>query len=236
MSDEITALRLKLRAAGYAPLPLIGKRPAMEEWSQKLNVSPDEIALWPKLYPHARNTGALTRMMPVIDADITNPEAAQAVEELAREQFEERGHFLVRTGKPPKRAFPFRTDTPFKKVKLSLIAPNGDRDQKIEVLGDGQQIVVAGIHPETKKLYSWFGGELWNIASDELPYLSEDIAVQFLKDARTLLVEQFGYKQIERPKPAAEAGGNGQDAGQAAHRLIGLASWQISAKGMNYMI
>ena len=39
-----------------------------------------------------------------------------AVEELARERFEERGYVLVRIGKAPKRAVLLRTDTPFPKI------------------------------------------------------------------------------------------------------------------------
>jgi hypothetical protein len=102
--------------------------------------------MWGELYPQAINTGILCKFTPAIDLDITNPEAAAAVEQLAREQFEERGDVLVRFGKAPKRAILLRTDEPFKKITLPLIAPNGgSTDQKIEILGDGQQLVVAGI-------------------------------------------------------------------------------------------
>ena len=64
-----------------------------------------------------------------------------------------KGEVLLRIGLPPKRAIPLRTNAPFKKIVVALIAPNskpGDKPQKIEVLGDGQQIAVAGIHPDTR--------------------------------------------------------------------------------------
>jgi hypothetical protein len=48
------------------------------------------------------------------------------------------------------------------------IAPNGDTAQKIEILGNGQQLVVAGIHPETGLPYNWHGGEPDKIKLDEL--------------------------------------------------------------------
>jgi len=77
MSEDITALRLQLRAAGYAPVPVTGKRALMPGWSEKFDASPDEIALWSKLYPDQRNTGVLTRLMPAVDIDLLNPEAAR---------------------------------------------------------------------------------------------------------------------------------------------------------------
>ena len=71
---------------------------------------------------------------------------------------QERGHILVRIGKAPKRAIPFRTEVPFAKITANVVAPHG-RTEKIEFLGDGQQVVAFGIHPETKQRYNWHGGE-----------------------------------------------------------------------------
>src|SRR6516225_7701583 len=62
---------------------------------------------------------------PCVDIDILNPEAAEAAEALIRERYEERGYILVRIGLAPKRAVLFRTDEPFKKIQVILIAPNG---------------------------------------------------------------------------------------------------------------
>jgi hypothetical protein len=144
----------------------------------------------------------LTRLAPAIDIDILNPEAAEAVEE--------RGNFLVRTGKAPKRAILLRTLEPFKKLQALLIAPNGDTEQKIEILGDGQQLVVAGIHPDTKRPYTWHGGEPGAIARDELPDISADEARAFLDDAIALLVRDFGYRKVGKgPNGAGAAGGGG---------------------------
>jgi hypothetical protein len=199
--SNATSLRLQLHRAGYSPIPVEGKAPAPRAWQQIVNSNPEEIALWERVYPYAGNTGILCRTTPCIDIDITNAEAAEAVEALLKERFEERGYCLVRTGKPPKRAVLFRTDASFKKLILPLVAPNGDTTQKIEILGDGQQVVVAGIHPETKQPYSWHGGEPWGIPVAELPYISEEIAQRFLQDAAKLLTEQFGYtRPAERPK------------------------------------
>src|SRR5262249_5954224 len=110
-----TALRLKLLANGYAPLPIEGKRPPLKNWQKNTATSAAEIEVWDKAYPYATSTGILTQLTPTLDIDITNPEAADAVEALARERFEEHGFVLVRTGQAPKRAILLRTDTPFRR-------------------------------------------------------------------------------------------------------------------------
>lgn len=190
-----TNTRRSLKAAGYQPIPLTGKRPAMDQWSKKTDTNFDEIRLWEVVYPWSTDTGILTQRTPTLDIDILIDEAATAVEDLAREMFEERGFFLVRYGKAPKRAIICRTDEPFKKMATSLISPQGSKDQKVEVLADGQQVVVFGIHPETQKPYSWFGGEPGKIRWDDLPYISADDAKEFIERAADLLVDNFGYQR-----------------------------------------
>ena len=192
--DAATATRKRLVLAGYRPLPAIGKAIAVPGWTD-IAATEKIVDSWARQYPDAHNTGALTRHTPVIDIDVIDAAAADAIEALAREQFAERGHFLVRFGKAPKRAIPLSTDKPFKKIKLALAAPNGSKAE-IEILGDGQQFIVDGKHPETQLPYRWHGGELWTIPPGELPHVSEEQARQFLRDAETLLVEQFGYAPV----------------------------------------
>jgi hypothetical protein len=160
MNANLILFRQRLLISGYSPIPCIDKAPPLPEWEKQLSATPDQIKQWSDTFPFATNAGVLTRLVPTIDIDILNPEAAQAVEDLVRERHEEHGKILTRFGKPPKRAIPFRTDEPFKKITVNLIAPDGDTKQKIELLADGQQFIVAGIHPDTRKSYGWFGGEL----------------------------------------------------------------------------
>src|SRR6516225_4779145 len=210
-------LRLHLHRNGYCPLPLIGKAPVLKNWQQKTDTNESEIELWSSIYPGATNTGTLTRMMPTLDLDILNEEAARDAEQIVRSHHEEHGLVLVRIGRPPKRAIPFRTDEPFKKIQVGLIAPNGS-EEKVEFLCDGQQVAVAGLHPDINQPYRWHGGELWQTAREDLPYIREAEARALVDEIADLLCRDFGYRRAaERPK--ARQGNGDVDAG-------GTADWQ----------
>lgn len=200
-----TERRLQLRATGFAPIPIIGKQPPMDGWQTKVETNDGEIKLWAKSFPDAKSTGLLTRLMPTLDIDIKNLEAAEAVEALIRARFEDQGTILIRVGNPPKRAIPFRTETPFDKITANLIAPNQKPDerpdQKLELLADGQQVVAFGIHKDTHKPYSWFGGKPGMIRREELPAIDETQARQLVDDAVELLIREYGYiRAKDRPK------------------------------------
>lgn len=220
------SLRLNLKAGGYSPLPIDGKRPPMRDWSS-LTASDDDIKGWDRAFPYAASTGILTRATPALDIDITNEEAAEAVEALVRERFEEHGYFLVRIGRAPKRAILFRTDEPFRKISAELISPNGGSGQKLEFLCDGQQLVAFGLHKETKQPYRWHGGEPGTIKREDLPYVHAEQARQLVKDAVTLLCRDFGYKHAaQRPRQtgngAAEGAADWQYLADAIHKGEGL--------------
>jgi AAA domain len=114
---------------------------------------------------------------------------------------------LTRTGAAPKRAVLFRTDTPFAKKAIWFVAPDGEF-HKIEFLCDGQQVVVAGIHPDTKKPYTWHGGyEPGAIPRSDLPEVDEREAEEFMNFVADMLTEKFGFRRTE----ASSRGGNGHD-------------------------
>jgi hypothetical protein len=219
-----TERRLKLARAGFTPVPLHGKIPPLQSWQTLANVTPEQIEMWAKTWPDARNTGALTRTMPTLDLDILNEEAARALEELVREQYEESGPVLVRIGKPPKRAIPFRTIEPFAKFVINLTAPNGSAE-KIEFLADGAQVVAFGIHPETRQPYRWHGGQPGDTRLEELPYIRDAEAHALVDELVQILVERFGYTKAKERPGKRKSKGNGQDADEA-DRTSAPADWQ----------
>jgi len=124
-----TEARLALFRCGYLPIPVQGKVPVMTEWQKHTQTSAEEIELWARVYSLAANTGILCQNTPTLDVDILDPAAAEAVEMLARERFEEHGNILVRIGKAPKRAILFQCKEAFSKIVANVIAPSGSEQR-----------------------------------------------------------------------------------------------------------
>jgi hypothetical protein len=233
MRDPTTMLRCQLCAAGYSPLPLFGKAPPVKgknnskkglgSWQNLGAVTPEMIEMWARTWPDSHNTGVLTRHMPTLDLDILNEDAARAAENLARERYEESGYVLARVGLPPKRAIPFRTIEPFTKIVVNIIASTGNAGEKVKFLGDGQQVACFGIHPDTRRPYTWHGGEPGRIKLHELPYIREAEARQLVDDIVALLVRDFGYTRAAVRPNKGKRKGNGIDADAAS---AGAADWQ----------
>ena len=85
--------------------------------------------------------------------------------------------------------------------------PEGDCE-KLELLCDGQQIIVDGVHPDTRKPYAWFGGSPGEIKHQDLSCIGAKDALALIDDVTALLVEKFNYRlrSAKRPKD-----GNGSD-------------------------
>src|SRR5262249_13606255 len=179
----------------------------MEGW-QDIAATKRIIDKWETEFVDAVSTGILTRTVPAIDIDLMHPEAAAAVEALAREHFEERGNILVRFGKAPKRAILLRTDEPFKKIVRKFTMPDGS-EQRIEIMGNGQQVVCYGLHKDTHQPYSWHGGEPGTVKREDLPYVRQADMEAFIDAAAELLVKEFGFVLVENK---AKANGTKQQA------------------------
>ncbi|MBR0733491.1 DUF3631 domain-containing protein [Bradyrhizobium japonicum] len=200
-----TEIRLKLLAQGYQPIPTAGKVPLLSNWTKREPTSAGDIEVWSKLYEDT-NTGILCATVPCLDIDIEDPDAADAVEAIVRERFEERGAICVRFGRTPRRAIFFKAATPFKHAERKFVAPNGDTKQKIEMLADGRQVIVHGIHDGTGKPYSWFGPALCDTPRDDLPAIDQAGTEALLDEIARVLVEAHGYQLAPSRRP-----GNGTD-------------------------
>jgi hypothetical protein len=196
--DDPTELRLALKRAGYAPIPLNGKAPTLPGWPQMLDVPDATIRNWAN---GDGNTGLLAKFTPGLDVDIRHTEAALAIEAKVRERFGSHGLVLVRIGDAPKRLIPFRTDAPFEKITRPLIAPwetdPKRREQRLEWLADGQQFVAAGIHPDVHGPYTWTP-PLWTpeqtVSHEALPPITRAEAIELIDEYADFLVATYGYQ------------------------------------------
>jgi hypothetical protein len=198
--DRATVYRKKLLAAGYLPIPVNGKVPPIQGWSD-IQATDALIDRWADQYASATNTGIITANTPAIDIDVLDSAVANELHCMVERMI---GTSAVRTGLAPKRALLFRTDTPFKKLDATYTSPDG-RTHKVEVLGWGQQIVVHGIHPTTREPYTWHGGEPGpELKHDALPLLTEEKAKEFIAAAAQRMSTR-GWT----PKTKLNGSGNG---------------------------
>jgi hypothetical protein len=253
------ALRHALNDAGFTCVPLFGKQPpeygknnskrGLKGWQNLRNLSREMIDMWSKTWPDAENTGVLCFNTPACDIDVFDEAAAQACREYIRDRYEDAGNLLFRVGRVPKFATPFRTEEPFKKITVNLIAPDGSEGQKIEFLADGEQFVVAGPHPDVNKNYDWSNGGLEHVKHDDLPYIREEEARALVNELVEILIRDHGYQRAQsRPKNTSTPiqpsnGGTGQSdwsylyenirAGHQLHDSITVLAGKMIACGTN---
>jgi Bifunctional DNA primase/polymerase, N-terminal len=201
----ITEFRLAMWRGGYLPLPCKGKIPEGKDWQKRTDTTEQEVRLWDRVWPYSLNTGCLTRNTPTLDVDVTDRDACRAVFEHIKVRFEGRGVILCRSGNVPKFAVPFRTGTPFKKFATKVVPHGGGKPAQFEFLGDGQQFVVDGIHPDTRQPYRWWPADRnpATVPREALPHIDEAGARALVEDLAALLVRDFGFARPEEPKVRA---------------------------------
>lgn len=143
-----------LKSAGYNVIPVTGKRPLIPNWQNGLTAQ--QVSRYAANGHASSNVGLLAKTFPGIDIDVRDEACAQAIEALALRML---GTAPIRVGTAPKRLLMYTTESPFTKVKVFLEGPNGPRDENdkdyaVEILGDGQQYVIYGRHPDGHD-YHW---------------------------------------------------------------------------------
>jgi hypothetical protein len=122
---ELNDRRLKLRANGYHPVPIVGahintkgagKRPSMPAWQDKcLNAGPEEITGWSRDLPDDTNTGLLCGEIDGVDIDVLDDVLSAKL--VARAQELLGPSSLRRIGRAPKVLLAYRVD-PYQPPKL----------------------------------------------------------------------------------------------------------------------
>lgn len=160
MTARFGALGPTLHRAGWDVVPIKArtKRPTIDGWQR--GFSTEQVTEMAANGYAAGSVGLLARKFPGADIDVMDEVCADAIERCVVDVL---GPAPVRYGTRPKRLMMYRTDEPFAKVKIFLRGPDGDRgaDGKkfaVEFLGDGQQYVIYGEHPDGFE-YAWPGND-----------------------------------------------------------------------------
>lgn len=193
-----SALGESLVENGYEPVLIArgDKRPLLDDWTA-ITATKDTVRAWAKSHPRA-NIGLQTRWTPAIDIDIYDAEVAAEMEEWCLDNL---GDALVRVGQAPKRLLLFRTNEPFRKLKTTYVDGAG-KAHAVEVLGEGQQFVAFGIHPDTKKPFEWVSiNNPSEVSARDLPTLSHAMAQEVLA-AFAEIAERHGWKPKKKGSTA----------------------------------
>ncbi len=170
----------------------------MADWpKQPHRVSQHVIDKWDSW---GAGAGIITRDFPTIDADILDAEAAALVKVVVLQRF---GDVLQRVGRAPKAAYiGRRAGTPFGKRVLKFRLKDGT-EHMIEVLGDGQYVNIATIHPATGLPYA-LTPPIKDVKANALSEISEASVDAFLSDVGDQLVTVLGatiVSLVSRARP-----------------------------------
>ncbi|WP_179166243.1 AAA family ATPase [Azospirillum agricola] len=144
--------RTKLRLEDRGKVPGLHGRHGWYgfDW-MKHETTAEDAATWEG---HGANLGLRATRFPAIDIDVTDREIRDFIQGLADRHL---GPAPARTGRAPKLLLVYRLaddQAPMTRRRLWFKGPDG-RDHLVEVLGHGQQYVVEGMHPVTRKPYTW---------------------------------------------------------------------------------
>lgn len=161
---------------GFSPV-LIGRNskvPVEEGWQSK-TVTETTISSWMKDHP-AHGIGLRGDKTPWLDIDVKDADFVAELLDYIDENIIPRSRWLRRTGEAPKTALVFRVSETVGRINHEYVHPD-DRKIKyqLETRGKGFQAVAFGIHPDTKKPFSWDSDRTpLNTAIVDVPIISSD--------------------------------------------------------------
>jgi hypothetical protein len=204
--DAPTVRRLQLRGNGYSTVPVNGKRPLMVGWQQRCqDADEQEIIRW-RSQRECASTGILCGKVSGVDIDVLDEALSKRIIAKAIERLGPTP--LTRIGRAPKTLLCYRTAMPIKKLSTPKLFFTDDTEAQIEILGEGQQFVAYGIHPDTHKDYHWPDQSPLDIRADDLPLVTAEALESFVAEADQMIRDAGGRTAAEMK---AEAKGTAAD-------------------------
>jgi putative DNA primase/helicase len=237
--EEVFARRQRYWERGYRPIAIWNadetvddkgqplKRPGKQPrglWRKDAAAEPPRATQF-KPDRRALSTGIVTGQLAAFDVDVLDQGMADGIVALIEVVLGPTP--LARVGKAPKILLVYRANRPFPKYETpELFLPDGSMAQ-LEVLGDGQQFVADGVHPETGRPYTWTGETPEDVALADLPLVTDADARAICEAAEQLFRDTGGEEikkpKAERPKRNGTGGGFFAEVNNAA--LHNIASW-----------
>jgi hypothetical protein len=204
MHDDFLDYAPLLLASGFEPVPIRpgDKAPLPAGW-RRGQIFAERIKQWTDKFPQASvgirlgHPAGEGRWLIAIDVDSMGEDVSGALRthlELVL------GEVPIRVGMPPKfvaLALLAAPQAPPKRA-TPLYADEHGRDYRLEILGLGQQVVVAGIHPDTQEPYRWEGvADPGDLSIAALPVVTPEI-LEGLFRSFAQVMENVGAEIVER--------------------------------------
>jgi ribosomal protein S17E len=206
--DAVMSGRTSVTADNRGKVPGL---PVGDAWGgfpgwQNTVATDEHIEFWARLEKEkGAGVGIQTRQFPALDIDVTESAFSGTLAALADLVL---GPAPERVGRAPKRLMAYALAPgaePIRKHRVEFTLPEtGETKHAIEVLGAGQQYIVAGIHPGTGNPYAWTGGRSpADIGAGALTPVTLDKIEEYLDEA-VKAVGDFGGTVLSRSALAGE--------------------------------
>lgn len=152
--NDVLQKALSLVERGYEVIPIAPgeKRPALSDWVNIESTAANVRRWWQSPQLARGGIGIRTAHTPAVDLDILDEGMVRELESFIVNSF---GDAPARVGRHPKRLLLFAAPKPFLKIASRFYQSPDGRRHRVEILGEGQQFVAYGIHPDTGKPYRW---------------------------------------------------------------------------------
>lgn len=205
MNKSLISEAKRLFDAGLQPIPVKGKRPFQSGW-QNTNSKPNgeftQEGITGVGILMGRRIGDTDSYIHMLDIDCYDQTITKKVAAFLRAEFETQG-LQYRVGQDPKIAVPVAMARPRSKQLSTEFITGKDADGKditsrIEVLGEGQQAVVYGQHPDTHKNYCWYADtSRLGLDPDNIPFVNDEHLNRILRKFDELCSDA-GYERKKR--------------------------------------
>lgn len=213
-SFQNTARTLLANDYLIVPIKARDKRPAMSRW-QDARIAAGDV---PRLWSNGAGVGVLCGVgaQPIcaVDIDIRDHAAALELERWCEQHL---GGTAVRIGEAPKRLLVYRAAEPgWRKLSTKVwIDEVLGTENKVEVLGLGQQFVAYGIHPGTGREFDWIDGldGLAGLTARDLPVADHEALEELLRVAEGIAARLGWVVKGAAAASVTHHGGEDRDTG-----------------------
>ena len=196
LSQTYGNMALTLHDNGYTPIPIkpSSKQPMISNWTELKNEF-ETINKLSKQYSNA-GVGILLNELIVFDIDVLDADLCLKVKSIITSHL---GETIERIGKFPKRALFYKREGDEFKKQTSKAYTFSNGKAQLEVLAKGNQCIVYGVHPDTRKPYHWVGKSVVDVPLESLPTVSLKTVKSIISEVDILLSSQPNLKPQTKP-------------------------------------